>query len=160
MITLEKLSSFCNILNKNDVKYVLIEGCAVILHGLERPTYDIDFLVETSAENIKRIKKALLLFLNGDEIKELNSEMLGRYKVVRVGISDYYIDLMAKVGGVDYKIAKQDMYFEKIGDVQIPVAGLDTMIKLKQSYREIDRKARLFLEGKKEYLKQKAKQND
>ncbi|MEW6006961.1 MAG: hypothetical protein AB1595_02245 [bacterium] len=37
MVILEKLSSLCNPLNKEGVKYILIGGCAVILHGLERP---------------------------------------------------------------------------------------------------------------------------
>lgn len=136
MITLEKLSSFCDVLNKNDVKYVLIGGCAIILHGLERPTYDIDFLIENSKENVDKIRNTLLSYLNEDEIKELNSEMLRKYKVVRVGLGDFYVDLLTRVADVDYKVANRDKYIEKIENVAIPVAGLDTMIKLKQGYRE------------------------
>ncbi len=159
MITLEKLSLFCDVLNRHSVKYILIGGCAVILHGLEKPTYDIDFLVEDTEENVAKIKKALLCFLRENEIAELNAKMLRHYQVVRVGLGGYYVDLLTKVGDIDYKVARQEIYFEKVGGVEIPVAGLDTMIALKQSYREIDQKDRLFLEGKKEYLRRKTKRN-
>ncbi|RKZ22536.1 hypothetical protein DRQ16_02295 [bacterium] len=155
MITLEKLSSFCNVLNQNGVKYILIGGCAVILHGLERPTYDIDFLIENTEENINRIKKALLTYLDVDTVKEITPDMFRKYKVVRVGLGDYYVDFMTQIGDVDYKVAESDAYIEKINNVEIPVAGLDTMIKLKQGFPESDIKDRLFLEGKKHYLKEK-----
>ena len=56
MITLEKLAQICSILNKYEIKYVLIGGCAVILHGLERTTMDIDVIIENSSENINKLK--------------------------------------------------------------------------------------------------------
>ncbi|OPX17816.1 hypothetical protein BXT86_04495 [candidate division WOR-3 bacterium 4484_100] len=158
MITLEKLSSFCDVLNKNGVKYILIGGCAVILHGLERPTYDIDFLIKDSEENVEKLKKSLLSYLKEDEIEDINLEVLKEYKVVRVGLGDYYVDLITKIADIDYEVANKDKYIEKIDNVEIPVAGLDTMIELKKGYRKIDKKDRIFLEGKKEYLKQNKRQ--
>ena len=41
------------------VRYVLIGGFAVILHGFVRAPKDIDLMVDASAENVKRLKRAM-----------------------------------------------------------------------------------------------------
>jgi hypothetical protein len=56
---LEDLVSVCRSLNREGVRYLLIGGFAVILHGLVRTTKDIDLLLDPSAENIRRVKRAL-----------------------------------------------------------------------------------------------------
>lgn len=48
---LEDLVSVCRSLNREGVRYLLIGGFAVILHGLVRTTKDIDLLVDPSEEN-------------------------------------------------------------------------------------------------------------
>ena len=49
----------CAALNRESVKYVVVGGCAVILHGYYRTTHDIDLLVDSSPENIRKLKKSL-----------------------------------------------------------------------------------------------------
>lgn len=159
MNTFETLPDICRRLNECGVKYVLIGGCAIILHGFERLTRDIGLLIEASGKNIKKLHKALTYFLKEDELGDLDATMIRKYKVVRVGLEGFYVDLLTEVGDVGYQVAQKDVFFEKIDNVRIPVAGIETMIKLKQGFREIDVKDRLFLEGKKQYLKQKKKQN-
>lgn len=56
---LEDLLALCQALNSEGVRYVLIGGFAVILHGFVRATKDIDLLVDASAENIQRLKRAM-----------------------------------------------------------------------------------------------------
>jgi hypothetical protein len=46
-------------LGRQKVDYVLIGGVAVILHGMERLTRDIDIIVKMSPENIENLRKAL-----------------------------------------------------------------------------------------------------
>ena len=53
---LEDLVALCKALNQEGVRYVLIGGFAVILHGYVRATKDIDLLVDASVENIQRLK--------------------------------------------------------------------------------------------------------
>lgn len=45
---------FLNLLNSNEVKYLLIGGYAVGFHGHVRATADMDVWVERSAENAAR----------------------------------------------------------------------------------------------------------
>ncbi|MBC8526026.1 MAG: nucleotidyl transferase AbiEii/AbiGii toxin family protein [Candidatus Cloacimonetes bacterium] len=59
--TIEDLLELCQYLNREQVKYVLIGGFAMIYHGLPRATEDIDLLVDSSHENVKRIQKKLFL---------------------------------------------------------------------------------------------------
>jgi putative cell wall-binding protein len=58
--TLDDLVLLCRHLNETGVKYVVIGGFAIILSGYIRTTGDIDLLVDSSSENVERIKKALL----------------------------------------------------------------------------------------------------
>jgi hypothetical protein len=155
MTTLEDLLKLGKTLSESEVKYVLIGGWAVILHGLGRTTVDIDIIVENSDENIKNLKNALRKFIKEEEIGELTSEMMKEYQVIRVGLGDFYVDIITKIGDIDYGEASGDVVREIIDDVSIPVAGIDTMIELKKGIREIDIKDRIFLEGKKEFQENK-----
>lgn len=49
---------FIMALNKNAVKYILVGGYSVILHGYSRTTGDMDIWVERSDENYSKIVKA------------------------------------------------------------------------------------------------------
>lgn len=42
-------------LSKADVKYVVVGGVAVVLHGVERMTLDLDLVVEMTRENVQRL---------------------------------------------------------------------------------------------------------
>jgi hypothetical protein len=55
---LEDFVSLCKALNNEGVRYVLIGGFAVILHGFVRAKKDIDLLVDSS----RRTKKPLRTF--------------------------------------------------------------------------------------------------
>lgn len=155
MTTVDDLLSLCKALNDNKVKYILIGGWAVILHGLVRTTMDIDIIVESSHENIKNLKKAFLRFIKQEEIEELTPEVTEKYQVVRVGLDKFYVDIITKIAGIDYKKAKKDLMIEEIDNIEIPVAGINTMIDLKKGLREVDKKDLLFLKGKKEFLNKK-----
>ncbi len=60
----KELVKLCASLNREGVKYVIIGGCAIVLHGYFRTTNDIDLLVDSSPKNINRLKKALLIFMD------------------------------------------------------------------------------------------------
>lgn len=45
---------------KHEVRYVVIGGIAAVLHGVPRATFDLDLLIEASADNANRLLTALL----------------------------------------------------------------------------------------------------
>ena len=56
---LDQLQSVFASFQKNDVKYVVIGGIAAVLYGVPRATFDLDILIEPSAENAGRLLKAM-----------------------------------------------------------------------------------------------------
>jgi len=145
----------CKALNSEGVKYVVVGGCAVILHGYYRTTHDIDLLVDSSIENIRRLKKAFQHVFKSDEISEIRDVDIDQYAVVRFApeSEEIVIDMIGKIGTIDFKTAIQDMEEMELEGVKIPVCGLSTLIETKKGIRPKDKEDLLFLIGKKEYLK-------
>jgi hypothetical protein len=56
---LENLKQIFRCLEKHKVKYLVIGGIAAALHGVPRATFDLDMLIEATAENAKRLLDAL-----------------------------------------------------------------------------------------------------
>ena len=57
---LNRLQDVFRSFQHHDVKYVVIGGIASILYGVPRATFDLDILIEATAENAGRLLDALL----------------------------------------------------------------------------------------------------
>lgn len=55
----KQLSEVFSSLKAHDVRYVVIGGIAVVLHGVPRATFDLDILIEATPENAGRLLDAL-----------------------------------------------------------------------------------------------------
>lgn len=150
------LTELCDAFNRYGVKYVVVGGFAVIMHGLARMTEDIDFFIEDSAENIEKIKVALKSLYNDPFIDELKSEDIKQYAVIRYGTPDNFnIDLIGKMGEemISFKDVVRDAEFFEIDDLKIPVCSLDMLIKMKETVRDRDMRDLKFLKKKAEERK-------
>ncbi len=58
----EDFRDFLKALNDNDVKYIMVGGLAVVLHGHARVTGDMDIWVECSAINYNKLTRAFQQF--------------------------------------------------------------------------------------------------
>ncbi len=145
----------CAALNREKVKYIVVGGCAVILHGYRRTTYDIDLLVDPSLENIRRLKKVFREVFQSDEASEIRDVDIEQYAVVRFvpESEEIVIDLIGKIGKVNFETAMKDIEEVELEGVKIPVCGLSTLIETKKRVRPKDKEDSLFLLGKREYLK-------
>lgn len=122
---------------------MVVGGFAVIRHGLQRFTNDIDLLVETTAENEARVIQALLI-LPDKAAAELKPGEVGQYGVVRVG-DEILVDLMKSGCGVTYSDAIQDAVVDEIDGVRIPFASVPVLWRMKQTLRAKDVPDRLYL---------------
>ena len=59
MSLLKDFKEFIELLNSNDVAYVIVGGYALAYHGHPRYTGDIDFFVNCSDENAKKLDKVI-----------------------------------------------------------------------------------------------------
>jgi len=140
----EDLAKICAALNREGVRYILIGGFALIARGLERPTKDIDLLIDSSADNIERIKRALAV-LPDNAVREVESDDIARYDVIRVA-DEVVVDLMSKACGISWEEAARDSEVLELDGVEIPIAGIETLIRTKQTARPHDAADREFLE--------------
>lgn len=141
--TLEDFLDLCRRLNEANARYIVIGGWAVIHHGFNRTTEDIDLLVDTSAENFTRVKAAMSGLPDG-AIREVTQADLDEYLVVRVG-DEFVIDLMKSACGVTYNEAESEIRPAQIKNISVPFASPKLLLRLKQTYREKDVLDRMFL---------------
>ncbi|MBC8183672.1 hypothetical protein H8E88_21475 [candidate division KSB1 bacterium] len=116
---------------------------AVIHHGFVRATEDIDLLVETSENNEKKLRQALL-YLPDKAVNELRDNDIENYTVVRVA-DEIVIDLMKSACGIEYKEASKSIIHVDISGVIIPFASIELLLRMKQTLREKDSLDRMFL---------------
>lgn len=133
---LDDLAKLGRALNAHQAKYVLIGGFAVIAHGGGRTTKDIDFLIDPSPENVARVRAALQI-LEDSAVNDVADGDVARYSVVRVA-DEVVVDLMAVACGVDYAEASRDAEVVRFGDVEMPVASPQTLIRTKRTLRPSD----------------------
>lgn len=134
---LEDLLTLCQALNAENVRYVLIGGFAVILHGFVRATKDIDLLVDASTENVQRLKRAMAV-LPDNAIALIEDDEVEKYKVVRIA-DEYVVDLLKDACGVDYARASDGgIEIRIVSGVPIPIARKQLLIETKQTVRPSD----------------------
>jgi len=133
---LEDLLALCKALNQEKVRYVLIGGFAVILHGFVRATKDVDLLVDASVENVQRLKRAMGS-LPDNAIALMSDDEVDRYGVVRVA-DEFIVDLMKSACGIEYEEAASHIERRKIDGVVIPIADEELLIRTKNTVRPSD----------------------
>lgn len=119
-------------LNKHNVDYILVGGVAVILHGLERLTRDIDIFINSDSENIDNLKRALQSIFDDLSINEITADELKKYAVIRYGTPDgFYIDIMTRIGEA---ISYQDLEYEIIdyNEIKIKLSTPEMLFKMKK----------------------------
>ena len=131
------------------VDYVLIGGMAINLHGFAHNTEDIGLFVNPVEKNINNLRTAMINVFRDDEIKEITTDELNKYAVIRYGTQDdFYIDIIAKIGE---RFHFHDLSFEEkiIEGVKVRLADVKTLFRLKENtYREIDQLDIKFLKSK------------
>lgn len=145
-------------LDNHNVDYVLIGGVAVILHGMERLTRDIDLFIKSAPKNIENLKKALNSVFNDTSIEEITFNELQDYPVIRYGTPNgFFIDIMTRLGEA---VLFEDLEYEIIEyqGVKIKIATPEILYNLKKdTLREKDKIDSLFL--KEIILDKKSNQN-
>jgi predicted nucleotidyltransferase len=92
---------FIQSLNDNQVRYLVVGGYAVALHGHPRYTKDIDIWIEMEADNAKKVIQALVQFGFGSlDIK--SEDFLVPDEIIQLGYSPSRIDLITTLPGVEF----------------------------------------------------------
>lgn len=133
MVLDKNFKEFIALLNANEVKYLLIGGYAVTLHGHPRFTQDIDFWIWTDTQNAPRILKTLQDFGFGSLALDEN-DFSNPDNVIQLGYPPLRIDLTMSISGVpDFEDAYKNRLDILLDDLIIPVIGLDDLKKNKKA---------------------------
>jgi len=123
---------FVELLNKNRVKYLVVGGYAVALHGYPRYTKDLDVWIELTPENASNILKALAQFGFGSlDLKQ--DDFLEADQIIQLGYPPNRIDIMTSLKGLTFKDCFNSRVQVEIEGVQINFIDIDSLKKNKQA---------------------------
>lgn len=124
---------FIELLNKNNVRFLVVGAYAVGLHGYVRFTGDLDVWVEVSEENATRLMKCLDQFgfgsLSGLTVQDFNKDN----SVVQLGYPPLRIDIMTSVSGINFSECYQKKEVTSIDGVDVPYLDLASLKQNKSS---------------------------
>lgn len=95
-------------LEQNEVRYIMIGGFAVNLHGYSRATKDIDIWIDDSLENRKRLRKALKEQGSGDYEPIETMQFIPGWTDFQLNMG-FKLDIMTGVKGLE-KIGFDECY--------------------------------------------------
>ncbi len=130
----EDFRDFISALNDNEVKYVLVGGYSVILHGYSRTTGDMDIWVYRTTENYSKLLKAFHQFkMPVFDMTEDNFLHHPDWDVFTFGTPPVAIDLIVKIKGLDFDECYADSILFEDGDLKIRTIQKSDLIKAKKS---------------------------
>jgi len=126
------LRAFVESLNSAGVKYVVVGGYAVAFHGHPRFTGDIDFFVDSSAENAEKLVRAIELFGFGS--LGLKPEDFTRPdSVVQMGYPPNRIDIINEIDAVSFEEAWSSRLMAQLEGVPVAYIAKDLLIRNKKA---------------------------
>ena len=121
---------FFQLLNANDVRYLIVGGYAVAYHGYPRYTNDIDIWIHP--DNATKIVTALKEF--GFKILLLQeSDFLEPETIIQLGYAPNRIDLIMGVPGVDFEESYESRVDEDVDGVRLSFIDLENLKKSKKA---------------------------
>lgn len=128
----QDFKEFIQSLNDNGVRYLVVGGYAVALHGYPRYTKDIDIWVEMTAENGKKIAKALEQFgfgslgINGTDFT-IPDQML------QLGYPPGRIDMLTTLPGVEFSECYASRTIVEVDGILVNFIDLENLKKNKKA---------------------------
>jgi predicted nucleotidyltransferase len=128
----QDFKEFIEALNSKQVRYLVIGGYAVALHGYPRYTKDLDVWVEMSADNAQRVVEALEAFGFGTLGLEA-ADFLEAGQIIQLGYPPARIDIITRPSGVKFEESYQTRVEVELGGVRVKFIGLEELKKSKRA---------------------------
>jgi hypothetical protein len=128
MLKLPKnLRDFVALLNAHDVRYLVVGGYAVAYHGSPRMTGDIDFFVEASQENARKLETVLSEF-GFAGLGLTPADFLEPDTIIQLGYPPNRIDLITSLSGVTFAPAWEQRVSAEVDGVTLVFVGKETLL--------------------------------
>ncbi|MBK8595282.1 MAG: nucleotidyl transferase AbiEii/AbiGii toxin family protein [Holophagales bacterium] len=119
----EVMKKVLEALEKEGVRYVVVGGAALNLHGFVRATEDVDLFVEPDRENLEALKRAFRTVFHDPLIDEISvDELIGDYPAVQYVPPDggFHIDILTRLG--------EAFRFEDVESVRMPFGAIEVSV--------------------------------
>ncbi len=117
---------FIELLNKHKVRYLVIGGYAVAVHGHPRYTKDLDIWIEMESTNAGRLMNALAEFGFGS-VGLSQDDFTKPDQVIQLGYPPNRIDLITTPDGIDFNDCYQSKIKVSISETQVNFIDLENL---------------------------------
>lgn len=132
MLTSPNFKELLNCFKKNNCKYLIVGGYAVMKYSEPRFTKDLDILIFLSKENSKAVYKALKEF--GAPLKGLTETDFSRKGYFyKMGYSPLRVDILMSIPGVEFDEAWNNKETEIIDSVEMHFISKSDLIRSKKA---------------------------
>ena len=121
---------FIKLCNRFEVKYLIIGGYAVSVHGYPRYTKDLDICIELSDDNAEKMLKVINEF-GFDSLNLTKDDFLKPDFITQLGYEPLRIDILNDLDGVDFKIAWQNKRMVTMQEESVAFIGYYELLKVK-----------------------------
>ncbi|MBI5562637.1 MAG: hypothetical protein HY894_07300 [Deltaproteobacteria bacterium] len=147
--------------NEHGIRYVVVGGIAMNLHGVPRMTYDLDVLLDLKDDNLRaflsllkswgfkpKVPVDIMDFADGAKREEwIRDKNMKAFNLVNPGWAISEIDVIIDAP-VDYEEAKKGMTRIALEDVAVPLISAGGLIKMKEAAgRKQDKSDILAIKG-------------
>lgn len=121
---------FIKLCNGHQVKYLIVGGFAVGVHGFPRYTKDMDVCIEMSEENANKVLMVIEEF-GFESLKLSKDDFLNKDFVTQLGHEPVRIDIINDMESVMFDEAWENKKIVKVENVPVSFIGFNELIKVK-----------------------------
>lgn len=115
------------LLNQHGARYLVIGGYAVVLHGNNRVTGDLDVYIERTPENAEAVCRAFHEFgLGKGEVSA--ADFLEDGRMIRAGMEPMRLEILNRISGVTFESCYDNRLMIEIDGMPVSVIGRDDLI--------------------------------
>ncbi|MBA7490479.1 hypothetical protein ES702_01017 [subsurface metagenome] len=129
----KNFKEFIALLNRNNVRYLIIGGFAYSFYAEPRFTKDIDIFIELSKENAEKIIKTIKDF-GFIDVGLTEKDFLKTDQIIQLGVAPLRIDIATSIKGiVEFQNAWKNRVIGRYGDTKVYFISKEDLIKNKQA---------------------------
>jgi hypothetical protein len=130
MIVEPDFLDFIRLLNKHKVEYLVIGGYAMAAYNNPRFTKDLDIWIKRNDPNADKMLRVIEDFGFGN-LKIEKSDFLNPARFIQLGLAPVRIDIATEISGTSFEDAYLSRNEVEVGNIMVPVIGIDEFIKNK-----------------------------
>jgi predicted nucleotidyltransferase len=123
---------FLKLLIENHVRFLVVGGYAVGIHGFPRYTGDIHVFVAIDAENASRLRRVFELFGFGD-LGVTEADFREPESVIEIGREPNKIQILTGIDGVAFGPAYANRIVVELDGLSVPFIGIEDLLRNKRA---------------------------